>query len=217
MNTLAQEVKKRFRSAFNASPYKSLRQLSEDSDCNPAQAGKIIRGGFDGSSDGPGLFSCYRLAESLGVGLSDILPPKHTSIGRPGVSAFFARYNRNNPRLEDFRDLLEFCDVFAEPKKGKSKILFLGRYSLLALKTDISDPAIHQAEYDSWSRERRTRIYQWQRRAWEIGALAEPEDFTGDYRSADRSIQTLILRAACRVLDDNLKPRLLVYCDQLWQ
>lgn len=204
-----------FNAAFKASRYGSHRKLSLESRCNPSQAGKIAKGGFRSSKDGPSLFGSYRMAENLGVTLNDLLPPPVPAEERPGVEDFFARYQGFHTPISEFRDILEFCDVYAEPKNGRCQLISQGMYGLLAERTDIRDPVIHQATFDSWSPERRAKIFNWQRRAWEAGAMAEPEDFTGDYRSADRTIQILILRAGCRVLSDDLKPRLLIYCDQI--
>lgn len=206
----------RFKSAFEASKYSSLRRLSKDADCNEAQAARIMRGHFDDAKDGPGLFGVWRMAEKMGIGLTDLVPANLGRNHRPQMSEFFACYKPGNAHVSDFASVLEYCDQYAEPKGGRCRVLEVGSRSLLAEKTEMSDPALQQAEFDGWSNERRNRIYQWQRRAWDVGAIAEPEDFTGDYRAVDRSIRIMILRAGCRVLGDDLKPRLLVYCQQIW-
>jgi len=204
-----------FNAAFRASRYRSHRKLSLESDCNDAQAGKIAKGGFRSSKDGPSLFSSYRMAEKMGVTLNDLLPPLEPKSERPGVEDFFARHQGFDTPISEFADIIDYCDVYAEPKNGRCRLISLGPQGLLAERTEIYDASIQQAAFDSWSPERKAKIFNWQRRAGEIGAIAEPEDFTGDYRAADRTIQILILRAACRVLTDDLKPRLLIYCDQI--
>lgn len=208
-------LKERFEAAFKASTYTSLRQLSGDSGCSPSLAGKILAG--RASKDGPTVVGLWKLANRLGVTLNDLLPPREELVERPGLDKFFARYNFSNPRLDDFKDIIQFCDQYAEPKLGRCQIIKTGPKSLLVEKTQISDIALHQDSFDSWPREKRERIFKWQRRAWRLGAAAEPEDFSGTYKNSAGAVEIPILRAACRVLGDDLKPRLIIYCEQLWQ
>lgn len=217
MNNISETFRERFEAAFGASPYNSKTQLSKDSECSPSRAGKIIAGDFDHSKDGPGIFGVWRMSEKMGSSLNELLPPTTVRVERPGLPAFFARYRHGESHLSDFADILEFCDVYRQPKRGRCFIEAVGPKSLLAEKTQVTDASIQQAEFDAWSPDRKDRIFQWQLRAWRAGVLAEPEHFNASYRAAGRRFQLSLLRAACRVLTHDLKPRLLIYCEPIWQ
>ena len=206
-----------FNAAFDASRYTSHRKLSIDSDCNPSQAGKIARGDFDASKDGPSLFGTYRMTEKMGVTLNDLRPPSYDYTDRPGVHDFFRRYRGPETTIHEFHEILEFCDVYDEPKMGRAVILSQGPRSLLTLKTGLIGVEKQQAEYDQWPREKRTAIFHWQRQAWEAGALSKPTYFEGTYGFYGLDLSGWVLLAACRVLFDDLKPRLLLYGDMLGQ
>ncbi len=205
----------RFRSAFQASPYKSLRRLSDDCNCAHSQAQKIWSGGFGDSSHGPGVISLWRLCTALGIGLNDLLPPPPSTVDRPGVGAFFSRYQGNETPIGNFADIIDFCDTYRKPIRGKTRLQKVGPRSYLAEKAQTTDAVVLQLEYESWPLDRRRRIFEWHRRAWSAGATSEPDGtFMALYPSSPRVMRIPLLRAACRVVD-NSEPLLLIYCEPL--
>jgi len=217
MESYQEAFARRFLEAHKASKFDSLRRLSIDSDCAPSRASKIASGDFDGSKDGPGIFGMWRMAASMETTLDELLPPARASHDRPGVTSFFARYRRQGASIQHFEDILEYCDLYLKPSRGKTNLVRVGAKSLLAERTMITDPSILQLEFESWPKDRRTAISEWQSRAWQAGALAEPEYFEGSYASTRRNVQIPVLRAACRLDLGNTKEGLILYCDPLWQ
>lgn len=153
----------------------------------------------------------------MGVGLSDIMPPVRNPADPPGVKEFFKRYRGNGTRLRDYADMLDFCDLYAEPKMGRCKLISQGPRSLLSERTGLVDVERQQQEYDSWSPERRATIFNWQRRAFEVGSMGEPVPFEGTYGFGGLHLVGYILKSASRVLIDDLESGLLIYAEMLWQ
>lgn len=217
MQLLQIDMRERFQALFEASKYSSLRRLSVESECSPSQAGKIARGDFDGSKDGPSLFSTWRMTEQMGASLVDLMPPTYDHSERPGVGEFFAHYRGEQTMLRDLTGILEFCDIYAEPQMGRCKIISQGPRGLLAEKTGLVDVDRQQEEFDAWPLEKRLKTFKRQRRAWDAGALSEPVEFEGRYDFQDLNLKGWILHAACRAFTDDFEPRLVVYCEMLRQ
>lgn len=215
--TLQVEFRERFKAAFDASRFKSLRQLSKESECNFDQASKIARGDFDNSKDGPGLIGVHRMCEKMGVALSDLLPPTHNNKERPGISAFFDRHRGDETSIYDYFDILDYCDFYEEPKMGRCTLVSQGHNSLLTLKTGLVDVEKQQAEYDSWSPEKRSEIFNFQRRAFDTGILAEKVFAERTYGFHGLDLKGSISRAAGRVFGHDLKPGLLLYAEMSGQ
>lgn len=215
MATTSPLLSARFKAAFRASPYKSLRRLSDECQCSHSQAQKIWSGAFDHSDHGPGAVSMRRLCTALGVSLDHMFPDTGRRDHRPDFPEFFSRYRGKETPIARFADIIPFCDVYRKPTRGKTRLRSVGPRSLLAEKARTTDAELLQGRYETWPKCRQLRIFEWQRRAWDVGALGEPDgNFTADYPSSPREMHIPLFRAACRVVDDT-EPLLLIYCDTL--
>ena len=203
-----ENLSSRFGLAYKSSPYDSMGALSRDSGCSPARASQIAKGMFDTSKDGPGVFGLWRMAVNMGVSLDFLLPPPVT---RPSVTEFFSYYSGPNTPIENFSEVIDFCDIYDKPSRGKTRLLQVGSSSMLAEKSKSQDVELLQIQYEAWPSEQRKRIYDWQKLAWHRGCFGEPEFFLGDYRSSTRRMEIPLFRSACRVVHDSA-PRLLVFC-----
>ena len=144
-----------------------------------------------------------------------ILPPPKSKVARPGIANFFGRYQGKDTPISNFADIIEFCDVYEKPTHSKTRLHQVGSLSLLAEKAQTTDATILQLEYESWPADRRKKIYEWHRRAWNVGAAGEPDgSFVALYPSSSREMRIPLFRSACRVVDDT-KPLMLIYCETL--
>lgn len=201
--------------AFKQSSFDSWRGLSEAADWSHSQIRKIMTGAFDHSRNGPGVFGVARAALQMGVDVGVLFPRQ--GLVRPGVNIFFSKYGGSGTSIENFKDLLDYCDLYAEPTAQKTNLLKVGKFSLLAEQSKLTDPALLQAEYDMWPNSRRQSIYLWQRAAWEAGALAAPGHFDGKLAVSPLYVRLSFMRAACRVVGDDGRDKLLVYAEPLGQ
>ena len=201
--------------AFRKSAYNSRRRLCADSGVSHAYMGKILSGRLDGSSHGPGIFSIARIAENIGVSLDELHPicTKHGK--RPGLAEFFARYRRSEPRLEDYADILDFCDIYRQPKRAKTKLETVGAGSLLAQVSGTQDASLMQSDFDIWPLKRRIEISRRHQRAWRLGIYAEPVFFEQKYETQGAEASFAMTWAGCRVSNGDGRDRLLIYCEPL--
>lgn len=210
---LAQQFRGRLAGSLANSKMTSWRQVAKASGCSPSLLHSIARGDYDNSDKGPGIFGTFRAAKALDVSLDDLLPPKK----RPTVGRFLANYQGLNTPIQSFSNVLEFCDVYGEPRKGLTHIIRLGPRSLLSERSSIHDPALLQLEYERWPAARRRRIFERQKRAWMAGALTELEFFDVRFEESETEVRVSFILSACRVLDFDGEQRLLVFCEPLAQ
>lgn len=219
MNQIANTLRERFQLAFDASPFSSRRKLSEASGVSPSLVGKIMAG--HASKDGPSVFPLWRIANQMGSSLDELLPPDRDQLDRPTTQDFLARSKPKQGLMSDFRDILDFCDIYRPPRVGRSRVFRIGPRSTLGEKTQLFDPTIHQIEYDSWSKDVQAKIFNWQKRAWDERIASQPDFYSASYKSTSRKISGPILKSACRLADDifsdNLEERLLVFVEQIWK
>lgn len=208
---LARTFRFRLERAFHNSKWDSWRQVARASNCSPAMLTSIVRGDFDTSRLGPGTFGAYRMARTLGVTLDDLAPPTKA----PSATQFLSIYSGPSTPIGNFGPMLAYCDVYDEPRDGLTFLHRLGPRSLLSKESGIKDPEILQLEYERWSHARKRKIYNRQRRAWDGGQLSELEFFADRFTHNDKDVRAKFLLAACRVLDLNNTPRLLIFCDPI--
>lgn len=198
---------------YEASGIKSLRQVAILSNCSPSQVRNIASGAYDGSDVGPGVFQLSRLASTLGVTVGDLISRTELKTANRDVKDFFSRYQGRGTPIDNFSDLLPFCDVYNKPTGGRAIMERLGDRSFLVERTGITDVALHQHEYDRWPKARRKRIFSRQLRAWRLGALIEPASFDDRFATIDLEVSTSFLLAACHITDWDGAQRLLVCCE----
>lgn len=212
MHKLPLAFRKNFKRAFDLSTQESLNSLSRKSGCSPTQAHKIASGDFDNSVHGPGLFAIWRMASQMGVSLNDLAPMSESH--RPGIQEMMRRYTRPSPSIKDYDDVLEFCDIYKKPIRGRTRLKSMGPKSLLAEKTGLSDASILQIAFDRWPEESRRRVYQRQKRAWDLRAVSEPNHFDERYFSSELRVNVELIWSGFRVSTDG-EDVLLVYCEPL--
>lgn len=195
--------------SLEQSKFSSWRQVAKTSGCSPSLLQSIARGEYDNSNKGPGIFGAFRAAQAMDVSLDDLAPPNK----RPSAARFLSTYRGFATPIHHFRDMLAYCDVYDEPRRGLTHIARLGPRSLLSERSGISDPALLQIQFARWPTARRKRIFQRQRRAWDAGVLTELEFFDVTFNHTDRDVQVAFILSACRVVDFDGVKRLLVFCE----
>lgn len=151
----------------------SHRQVSVDAGMSPPTVGAIVRGEFDASKGGPGVFAMKRLADVLDTSLDYLLvgedahQPRDISEfnHRPqsGVSAdeIFEAYERGARRFSALEPFWDFMDLYAVPDDNADmpQILRLGKSQLFAMRIKSTSVSKAQQELRAASlRERRAII-----------------------------------------------------------
>lgn len=209
----------RFLNAFEASPYKSMRQLSIDSGFSESHIHKIFNGQYDNSNTGPGSFGLARAAYQMGktpnyfLGFEEVRAPQMAE--GPTISKMFKCYFESGARLEGFGEMIKFCDIFGMPKDGVTYLEKVGPLSLMSRTSKERDPIKLQMEFEKAEPELRKEIFDGQMRAWDAGALAEP--FYMDRRMISRPLHVRLpfIRVGCRVSTMAGEEKLLIFCQGL--
>lgn len=206
-------LSRRFTDALARSEFASLRDLARASGNSVAMLSNLINGKST-AKHGPGLFAVNKAAQAMGLTLNDILPPETG----PTVQEFLKRHpgpQHPNTSIQVFSGQLSYCDIYREPKGGLSNIKRAGPNSLVVTQSGLSDPALIQAEYLSWSKQRRMRIFKRQRRAWDTVKLSELDYFSEDSRVLNERKRVPFFIAICRVIDYDGEPVLVVFCEAM--
>lgn len=193
--------------------YQSRRKLARDTNNSPAKIANLERGDFDVAKDGISSNALRRIADALGVTLDTLLPPKKRLTRHGVTAALIMRFLDGNSRIQQFSDLLDFCDVYDEPKDDLTYLYRVGPNSQLAKESTTTDPNLLQIDFESWSLSRRKPVFKRQRRAWDSGFILEAITFQPSYITRPKETHVALTLAAGRVLDFDGTDRLLVCCE----
>lgn len=207
--SIAKAFTTRFTRSLARSPFSSYRQLAKASDCSPSLLQSIARGDYLTSSKGPGIFGTYRAAAAMGVTLDDLVPPA----ARPTAARFLATYRGKGTPILDFSPMLPFCDVYDEPRNNNTRLVRVGVNSLLAERSGMTDPQLLQLQYERWTKAKKRRIFERQRRAWDYGVLSELELFEDKFVHTSTEVRVSFILSACRVVDLDGEKRMLIFCE----
>ena len=211
----------RFLRAYQSSPFQSIRQLSLASGFSESHLHKIANGAYDHSTSGPGCFGLARVAFTMNTTPDFLLgfraAPTPKLAKAPTVSKMFQCYFESGARLEGFEEIMNFCDVYKEPKDQLTHLEKVGPLSLLARESKSTDAELLQREFEAADAGLRSEIFKGQMRAWAAGALAEPYYMDRKMISRARHVRFPFIRAACRVTTLAGEERLLIFCERLEQ
>lgn len=211
----------RFLRAYEASTFKSIRQLSLASGFSESHLHKIANGAYDNSTSGPGCFGLARVALSLNTSPDHLLGFQRSAPPRlnegPSTARMFRCYLDSGARMEGFQEMMNFCDVYSKPRDGLTHLEKVGRLSLLAQTSKIIDPEILQREFEAAEPELREAVFEGQLRAWNAGALAEPYFMNRRLVSRALHVRLPFIRVACRVSTLSGEEKLLIFCERLEQ
>jgi transcriptional regulator with XRE-family HTH domain len=213
MSLSAETFNSRFKLAYEKSQASSLRSLAKMSGNSPAMMNKIANGDYS-QNNGPGLFAIHRLADAMGVTLDDLVPLYQ----RPTIQEFIDCHpgiDTPNVSIDAFSRLLPHCDVYHRPENGITSIKRTGPESLVRRKTGLSDPALIQSEYLSWSAARRKRIFERQERAWEQAVLAELDFFNEMSSVLNKQYRIPFWLGICRAVDVDGEEVLIIFCEAI--
>lgn len=207
----AQILADNFNDALSRSEHESLRGLARASGKSVALLSNIANMKFN-PNHGPGVLGLYDAAKAMGCTLNDFLP------FNPTVQDFLRKHP--GPAYPDtpiqvFGPLLPYCDIYHEPSNGLTQIKRSGGQSLLSLQSGLSDAALIQAEYLSWSDSRKRNIYLRQKRAWDSVKLAELDYFNEVSKTLNRRRRIPFFIGICRSIDFDGSPILVVFCEAM--
>ena len=152
--------RKRIDEAFKKSGFKSKRQASLNAGMSPPQVGAIIRGEYDQSTSGPGIFAGYRLAKTLGVTVESLLEP-HAAYQPKDKSEFnmikreevcvdliVEEWERGAHKLQALNRLADHFDLYFAPQDDDitPRIARLGKNTLFAMRIKTTDVEVAQRE-----------------------------------------------------------------------
>lgn len=155
--------KDRFAKAFAESKFTSYRQLSLEAKCSEPQVSQIIKGKFDGSKAGPGIFTLTRLARALGRSLDSFVVDSEQPVvtdlnvfngvrSREDVTinALLAIHWRSGGRLQAFGKYLEYFDLYkiASAESSSPELYRLGAHTLFSMRIETTDIRVAQRELD---------------------------------------------------------------------
>ena len=136
----------RLRIAVDNSDYKSLRQISIDSELSENNLANILNNStIENSKSGPGFFAIARICKTLGItpnflaGINDIDAAQASPVidehasglatalaelvsdakNRPSESRLFGMFIRGGARLEAFEHVMEYCDLLEAPSSPR--------------------------------------------------------------------------------------------------
>lgn len=145
---------------------RSLRQLSEGMGYGFGYLSDTLGSMLKGSNKtGPLFFPMVALANELGTSLDDLagrpwatqrptssqsnallgrlenaLQDEHIEAGRaPSMFALQALYAKSGARLEAFKDVLPFCDLY-KPTPHRIEVVHVGQFSLAGIKLKTTNP-----------------------------------------------------------------------------
>lgn len=164
MSDITEVFKRRFERAFEKSSFTSKRQLALAAKCSEPVVHQIIKGKFDGSNSGPGIFTFHRLAKALNASIDSFLDTDMSPTKRD-VSAFNTPLERDpacfdemmslhwkgGGRLEKFAHVEDFFDLWSPPTSDSHtpQIYQLGQHSLFSMRLETTDTTVAQRELNS--------------------------------------------------------------------
>ena len=184
MTHISDTFRQRFTRAFESSEFSSYRQLSLQAGCSEPQVQQIIKGKFDGSKAGPGIFTFYRVAKALGRTIDsflddDLTPPKAdiSAFNSPqerdeaSFDALMSTHWRGGGMLEAFQNVLECFDLYLPPtdEAFAPKIFRIGSQSLLSLRLETTDLTIAQRELERLRLQVKTETIDFHRKVMKEG------------------------------------------------
>lgn len=226
--------KERLTKAFDASPFRSHRALSQAAGLGESRVHRILAGQFDDSKDGPGFFNVVRLAEQLsvtpdffagirswGVTKNEVeetalaFLERFEGSGNPTTKEFARRYVRGGNRLEAFEDLRPYFDLYAPPdrKANKIQVLHVGHKSLAGQRIGGSNPALLQTCFEEASPELQRKLCEGQVRAFDEGYICQPESINEMYGAIPMKINIDFLRSSMHVTDASGAHFLLLFAE----
>lgn len=227
MQEISIQFRDAFEKAFRNSKFTSYRQLSLASQCSEPQAQQIIKGKFDGSNTGPGIFTMYRLARSLGISLdsffqADLAPPTknldqlNNVHGREPTcyDALMSIHWRSGGRLEAFDEVQESFDLYAAPNDETIKpvIKRIGAEGLLCMRMQTTDISIAQRELDALPPQLRRQVLDFHRRVMTEGMCVENTFLDHRLKSKPVHVRAGYSKLGLRVEGQNDRPYVLLAC-----
>lgn len=222
--------KLRFKESFSQSNYTSMTQCSVDAGCSPPTVSQILSGKFDDSRPGPGFFAMSRLSKALETpigywaGQSAISPSVARNIlngthllgenGPPTIEEFCRTYVRGGKRLSAFNQYASYFDVYDLPddKRRAIQISQMGSASLFSIRmggTNIKDA---QTELDAAPAPLREAFYGAHKRAYDLGIFTEVFSLDRELETRPAHIKTDYTRTGARVIDDDGREKIIIYC-----
>lgn len=228
MNISAVAFRNNFLRIYQRSGFKSYRSLSKAAGVSQSRVQKIATGEFDESLVGPGIFTVNRIAEALRSSPNELLgihsdsdiqsfEEQGTPRGVPTIKRLMACYGDSGGAIEGFKKYLNFCQLYAEPRDRKVKLLWSGSLSLAARKLQTNEVSKLQAVYDDGSDETKEMIYAGQRRAWDAGCGVEPCYPNQKIPKLSKHARFGFIRSAFRVRRPDESECLLIYCELIDQ
>ena len=192
----------------------SRRSLARATDNSPAQIDNIENGKYVGSRHGPCLFGVGRAAEHLRVSIDHLLPSASRADAREFLLSHPGIEFPSTP-ISVLSEHLAFCDIYSKPSQDMTYLKRTGPKSFLVQKSGLSDPALINAEFMSWSLMRRKRVCERQMKMWKQVKLAELDFFDEDSPTLGRRYRTEFLLAACRTVDFDGEEVLAILCEPM--
>jgi transcriptional regulator with XRE-family HTH domain len=191
----------RVEKAISESKFNSISKVAQTSGLSSPTLQKILRGEFDNSRGGPGVFAMQRLAEALEKPLSyffdqsvaernkELGSLNGTSDGHINhIPEFLEAHWRGGKLLEAFDHLVPHFDLYMPPSDVATgpKIVAPGQQTLLSRRIGDCDPLVVQRELDHLPQKTRFEIIDFHRRSMQ-NDTAVSNSFI-DHRLKDRPV-----------------------------
>lgn len=221
MNSLPLCFRNNFISAYQSSGFRSYRSLSHAAGTSSSRVQKIVRGDFDDSNVGPGIFTIDRMCKQLNVTPNDLLGYQRAAndkgmairSGMPSIEKLVSLYSSSRANLASFTEFERFLQVYDEPKDGNIHLVRSGELSLAARAAGTNETDFLQDQYFLFTKETKQAIYTGQRRAWDNGIGLEVLQLDHDMPDQDRRAKFSFMRAAFRLSRPDGEDHLAVYCE----
>lgn len=218
--------RQRLEEAFQASSFKSYRQASLAADMSEPQVQQIIKGRFDHSKNGPGLFAMKRLAQALGTTLSHLIEegeveaPEDPAIfngtgdtDRPTIDEMMIRHVRGGGHIDAFKGAIEYSDIYRHPDKSETPQIFrIGCKSLLGLRMGTTDRAEVQSEIDHMDIARQKDIKAFHQRVAKNGVALDSVFIDHKLRTRPLHVRAEYSRLGLLVVDQKGCEKILIHC-----
>lgn len=176
INPAEEAIQTRFRrglqNAYELSEIESLRQVSALAGMSAPQVASILRGDFDESRSGPGVFGVYRMAKTLGVTIDELfegeparVPDGYSEFNQISrtdvcVDTLVEAFERSGHRLEGLDRFSEHFDTYYPSKVDAivPKLRSLGRQTLFAMRIKTTSVSVGQRELIAATPQERRKI-----------------------------------------------------------
>ena len=218
------------KNALEESDFTSCRQLSFAAKGSEPQVQKIVKGFFDESANGPGVFFVYRISRALGVTIDSLFGELETPTdvdistfnnwpysSEVNFNSFIDAHARGAGRLEALDALSDFFDLYAIPLDGAHTPIIkrVGVNSLFGMRLKSTSTIQAQRELNGLSPRVRRNILKIHSEANDRGVICDTFSLDHKMITTPAHVRATYSRLCLAVEGPSGEPLIAVYCQPI--